>query len=244
MSMTDPDRLLNEIRIATPCTASWEAMTGTDTVRFCGECRLNVYNISNMTAVQAATLIDANEGRLCVRLYRRSDGTVITKDCPVGVRRAIRRMAKAAGAALALVIGLVTAGAARSSFSQSQDDEPPLMGAVAEPWETVQGGITPQGGPVVMGKVVKKMGETVTVTVAGPNGGLARGAVVTLEDLRSGSTQSAEVEADGRARLNDVEAGVYSVIARAEGFAPSRPKTVRVRQGKPVRVKLALAAEN
>ncbi|MDP6445185.1 MAG: hypothetical protein QF805_15410, partial [Pirellulaceae bacterium] len=26
--------------------------------------------------------------RLCVRIYRRSDGTVITKDCPVGLRAA------------------------------------------------------------------------------------------------------------------------------------------------------------
>jgi hypothetical protein len=41
---------LDEIEIATPCPASWEAMTGDDRSRFCGQCRLNVYNLSAMLA--------------------------------------------------------------------------------------------------------------------------------------------------------------------------------------------------
>ena len=45
--MTDPNRLLNDIRIATPCTASWNQMTGTDTVRFGGECKLKGCVISD-----------------------------------------------------------------------------------------------------------------------------------------------------------------------------------------------------
>ena len=49
-------------------------MAGTDTVRFCGLCRLNVYNISEMKAEEAARLLARTEGRLCVRLYKRKDG--------------------------------------------------------------------------------------------------------------------------------------------------------------------------
>jgi hypothetical protein len=49
--------------------------------------RQNVYNLSAMTAEQAAALLRERERAPCVRLYRRWDGTVMTADCPVGVRR-------------------------------------------------------------------------------------------------------------------------------------------------------------
>src|SRR6266536_2349642 len=55
-------------------------------MRFCGQCNLNVYTLSGMTKDEAESLIARNEGRLCVRFYRRSDGSIITRDCPVGLR--------------------------------------------------------------------------------------------------------------------------------------------------------------
>jgi hypothetical protein len=53
---------------------------------------LNVYNLSGMTRFEAESLIAQNEGRLCVRFYRRRDGSIITKDCPVGLRAIQRRV--------------------------------------------------------------------------------------------------------------------------------------------------------
>ena len=100
--------LLDRVGVASPCDVSWEEMRGDDRKRFCGRCRLNVYNLSAMTADEAAGLIQGAEGRLCVRLYRRQDGTMITRDCPVGLRGARLRAAAAAGrvaAALALLLG-------------------------------------------------------------------------------------------------------------------------------------------
>jgi hypothetical protein len=61
-------------------------MHGNERVRFCGECRLNVYNLSEMTREQAEELVQKNEGRLCVRFYRRPDGMVLTQPCSVAVR--------------------------------------------------------------------------------------------------------------------------------------------------------------
>ena len=40
---------LEQIRVASPCHANWDEMTGTDQARFCGQCRKNVYNLSEMT---------------------------------------------------------------------------------------------------------------------------------------------------------------------------------------------------
>ncbi|HMT07118.1 MAG TPA: hypothetical protein PKA82_03870, partial [Pyrinomonadaceae bacterium] len=78
------DSPLNNINIASPCSSDWNEMYGDDRKRFCGECKLNVYNLSGMTKDEAEALITNAEGRLCVRLYRREDGSVITQDCPVG----------------------------------------------------------------------------------------------------------------------------------------------------------------
>ena len=76
---------LDRVQVAAPCKADWDEMIGTDRVRFCGQCSLNVYNLSAMTRDEAESVIAANEGKLCVRFYRRKDGSILTQDCPVGL---------------------------------------------------------------------------------------------------------------------------------------------------------------
>src|SRR5262249_18321977 len=85
--------VLEDVRVASPCGERWEAMHGDERVRFCDTCRKNVYNLSPMPRAEAQALLAEREGSICVRLYRRDDGTVITADCPVGVRRKRRKRA-------------------------------------------------------------------------------------------------------------------------------------------------------
>ena len=82
--------LLDEVRVAAPCPKRWDDMLGGDRVRFCRSCEKNVYNLSEMTRDEAENLLQTHEGGLCVHFYRRSDGTIMTQNCPVGLR-AIRR---------------------------------------------------------------------------------------------------------------------------------------------------------
>lgn len=105
---TDID-LLDQIQIATPCTASWEEMAGNDRTRHCSQCDLNVHNISAMTSREAETLISNAEGRICVRLFRRADGTVITQDCPVGRRASRKRFVRSMPYIAAAVVALTGA---------------------------------------------------------------------------------------------------------------------------------------
>ena len=66
---------LDNIKIASPCSANWSQMYGNDRMRFCGDCKLNVYNLSGMTRNEAENLIMNAEGRLCVRFSAsRRDG--------------------------------------------------------------------------------------------------------------------------------------------------------------------------
>src|SRR6266550_4734700 len=90
---------LEVLDIADPCTVDWNEMRGDGgdaRVRFCHHCSLNVYNLSEMTRDAAETLVAEREGRLCVRFYRRADGTVITRDCENAWKRAAKRVSKLA----------------------------------------------------------------------------------------------------------------------------------------------------
>ena len=79
-------RVLDDIRIAAPCPASWARMRGDRRKRFCTLCRRHVYNLSAMTRTEAEAFVRGSDGRRCARFFRRIDGTVITSDCAVGLR--------------------------------------------------------------------------------------------------------------------------------------------------------------
>jgi hypothetical protein len=91
---------LDDVEVAAPCKADWDQMIGSERVRFCGQCNLNVFNLSAMSRVEAESLIARTDG-LCVKFYRRFDGSIITRDCPVGLRAIQRRVSYLAKAILA-----------------------------------------------------------------------------------------------------------------------------------------------
>lgn len=82
---------LNKLQIASPCPAAWAEMNGDDRARFCATCEKHVYDFSKMTAAEGVALVREKEGKVCGRLWRRADGTVITADCQAGARRVTRR---------------------------------------------------------------------------------------------------------------------------------------------------------
>ena len=80
--------LLDQLRVASPCKADWNEMLGDERVRFCLSCEKDVYNLSSMAKDDAEALLRDRLGDdLCVRFYQRADGTILTQDCPVGVKK-------------------------------------------------------------------------------------------------------------------------------------------------------------
>src|SRR5947209_11298008 len=122
---------LDGVRVAAPCPADWEKMVGDERMRYCGQCNLHVYNLSGMTKREAEALITNTEGRLCVRFYRRGDGTVLTRNCPVGLRALKQRASRIAGAALSAVLGFFAG--VDLGFGRPATTTPHVMGAVARP---------------------------------------------------------------------------------------------------------------
>lgn len=117
---------LDEIRVAAPCPADWDSMKGDDRARFCGLCKKNVYNLSDMSRADAEALILNTKGRICAQFYRRPDGTILTDNCPVGLRAIRNRMrwvavfTSAAFVALGAFAGLRSAKAAGVSVREVQ----------------------------------------------------------------------------------------------------------------------------
>ena len=141
---------LEQLQIASPCHASWDAMEGDDKKRFCGECRLHVHDLSAMTAAEAEAFMSQGDGRKCVRFYRRTDGSVLTQDCPRGFRAVRKRV----GAAW-----LVATAALLSVVGCQPEPEPPLMGAMPQK-PPVDGPSTtgsPTTGMVAPGATMGKM---------------------------------------------------------------------------------------
>jgi hypothetical protein len=126
----------NQIRIATPCPASWADMKGDERVRHCSLCKLNVYNLAELPAEEAEALMkkSARGERVCMRLLRRADGTVITRDCPVGVSLQRRVRLKLAALRLAATSILMWFGGAGGLASAQE-----LTGKVVAPAEMKMG---------------------------------------------------------------------------------------------------------
>jgi hypothetical protein len=101
---------LDNLKVAAPCTADWDQMFSfqDERVRFCSQCNLNVYNLSGMSRQEAEDLITKTEGRLCVRFYRRADGSVLTENCPVGLKKIKRRVAWAAQVVVGMTLSFVS----------------------------------------------------------------------------------------------------------------------------------------
>ena len=113
--------ILDSIRVAAPCKASWDDMVGDDRVRHCAGCDKDVFNLSALTRDEAEALIRERVGNLCGRYYQRADGTIITSDCTVGISQRRRRRVMAAGfAALFASAG----GLAMALSRRSADSEP------------------------------------------------------------------------------------------------------------------------
>jgi hypothetical protein len=85
-----------QLKVAKPCPVEWDSMAGGERVRFCSLCRKNVYNVANLSEGAVRDLLARNGGGACLRLFRREDGTVLTKDCPAGQHRWRQELQRAA----------------------------------------------------------------------------------------------------------------------------------------------------
>ncbi|HEX9982645.1 MAG TPA: carboxypeptidase-like regulatory domain-containing protein [Thermoanaerobaculia bacterium] len=200
--MPQPQDQLANLRIAAPCPTTWETMAGDERVRHCSLCNLNVYNFAELTADEVRLLLARSEGRVCARLYRRADGTVLTRDCPTGLRALRRRASRTAVAVIAALLSL------------------PAMAF---------GGMTGKKPRIkANGSKVRLQIERVTTPQAAVFAGVVRdrdrnpipGVTIDVEDEITNRLLTAVTDADGAFTVASLADGLYRVRVTLSGFKP------------------------
>jgi hypothetical protein len=215
--------------IAKPCTVSWDAMKGDERVRFCHHCSLNVYNIEKMTASEAEALLGG--ARVCARLFRRADGTVLTSDCPMGLAALRRRVSRSAAAAFAALMSFASAayGQGQSTGDQAKQIEH-LPGESLLTVESRSPFPTP-------GAASFSVNITDSAGVAMP------GAKISLRGGPKNRKFNAEADGSGHFQFPLLEPGTYTVSIRYKGFNKV-VQPITLGGGELVRVLAVLAPES
>jgi hypothetical protein len=115
-----------KLQVVAPCNEDWDRMSGGDDIRFCGRCRQNVYNLSEMNEAQVRELV---QGPACVRFFARGDGTVVTRECTPMLEAARRRMMALAAGLLPLAVGFW--GGVAWLRGKVHGERPMMMGAIS-----------------------------------------------------------------------------------------------------------------
>jgi hypothetical protein len=146
--------LLDRVHVAAPCSARWDDMRGDARERHCDACGERVYDLSAMTRPEAERFL-AERVDACVRFHRRSDGTVLTADCPVGlrrrrVRRTVATLVALGGGGLALALAVPIEPPAHHARTPLEREAPSSLQARQPHGRPVMG--RPATSAFVMGK--------------------------------------------------------------------------------------------
>lgn len=212
---------INNLRVASPCPMSWENMTGDERVRLCHSCKLNIYNVGEMTKPEVENLIATHEGRLCIRLYKRADGTVLTKDCPVGFRAYQKRVAHFAGATLATLLSLFSI-----SFGQKEDK------------------ISLAHSKLNIVRIQNDNKETsFSGNIKDPAGALVPGVEILLR--KKGEKQKKTIsDEEGNYSFLNLSEGIYSLEFKASGFKTYKIKKLKIQSEENIQINISLEVSN
>jgi len=111
---------LANLSISAPCSEDWNLMTGDDKKRLCSSCKIHVYNITALKSSEAEAFLSSEFGNeICVKYFKRSDGTIITENCPIGLR-SLRRQGERLRKFLSSICGLLLSGISSVVYGETQ----------------------------------------------------------------------------------------------------------------------------
>lgn len=184
--------ILKTVRIASPCDASWEQMSGDQRSRLCRQCGRSVYDLSQLSSEEAIELLSRPvSGQLpCIRLYRRADGTILTKDCPVGVK--LKERVRRAWRSLASVFSIFISVAISA---RADDSDGPQPKPITKQWRSIIDPVVPvhqlpvnRANQQLMGEPgfdfgpwMKALEERILLQTKGSGADFPLGAVVTFK---------------------------------------------------------------
>jgi hypothetical protein len=215
------DDLLKRVRVASPCQVAWNAMAGDERMRHCSLCSLNVYNFGGMTGDEVRELLMRTEGRLCGRFYRRADGTLLTSDCPTGLRALRQRISRVAAAFIAAMFSL-------SAFA-SETPQVKKHGAKVD---------------LEVGQAVTPQQAMFTGVVRDEAGAPLPGVSIVLKDEAVQHEITVVTNANGAFTLPSVPDGFYRVEVSLEGFRPAVLEHLLLKQNEVTQARVSLRLDD
>jgi hypothetical protein len=195
-------------------------MAGDERVRHCTLCDLNVYNFAAMTRDEVRELLMRTEGRVCARLYRRADGTLLTRDCPTGLRALRRRLS---GFASTVMAALLSVAALASGCA-------------------TDGRLFKRGSKVQLEveRVASAEHAAFSGVVQDQTGTRLPGVTVTVRNEVAKSERAAVTDSQGTFALAALDEGSYRVEVRLEGLEPAIVSHLALKDGEVTRAKVVL----
>ncbi|MGB7209118.1 MAG: ankyrin repeat domain-containing protein, partial [Pyrinomonadaceae bacterium] len=192
---------IDAIEVKSPCSESWDEMTGNEKVRFCSHCSKGVNNISEMTRKEAMRLVRRSEGRLCVR-YEMHPKTHL----PVFSTR-LSQIARQTGVAA----GVLGASLALANGVYAQGEPTRIETVRAEPSEKPGGAVSKISG-----------------YVTDPNGAVIPFAVVSITNIATYEYTAANASAEGFYEFKNLAPGNYKLKFEAGGFEMKEIENVQI----------------
>lgn len=222
MKMNQQNFDVNKLSVAKPCSMSWENMSGDEKTRLCNACDMNIYNLSEMTSHEITSLIQNREGRLCGRIYKRTDGTVMTKDCPVGLRAYRKKISRFAGASFTAILSLFSV-----SFGQTEDKK-----------------VDKNKDATITQTVNKDNKNSVKGIVTDPNGAIIPNAKIIIRKKNSKFKKKTKSSDEGNFEIKKIPSGEYELEIKAEYFKPYKNSKIVITENKTVELNVELEVED
>lgn len=207
----NPKIMKQIFRTGSPCSADWDRMVGNERVRYCPECKRDVYDFSRMSDKDVEQLLSRREQRLCARVRQRPDGTVVTTGSTVSFGVLVRRISRVASIALAAAISVGPATAGQ-----------PLTKPAQKLFQIQQ---TPGG---------------LALKVVDRSGGAISKARVTVLNEQTKARVDGETDTNGQFRIPDLPDGSYEITIASPGFQTLKQSHVDVLGPAPLKLQLEL----
>ncbi len=225
--MTKKLSKLDSIQIPKPCPVAWEQMLGDDQTRFCNECNKQVYNLSAMTRRRAEAIIEASHGKLCARVTREADGTVLVTDdfiLPTPNLHHLNR--RASPIASAVVSAMMAISPVVVAQTHSQTEKPDS--------------VISQNGQKKPGAQPQETTSKLSGSVLNPQGAVITNATVTLVNQSTGEMRGTISKEDGTFQFEMLKPDSYSLKVESVGFASSQLVNINLQQNQQQRVDVSM----
>lgn len=197
-------KLIDAIEVKSPCSESWDEMQGNDQVRFCSHCAKSVNNLSEMTRREAARLVRASGGNLCIRYIKHPKTSK-----PLFAENLYRITRRAPG----LAAGVITATISLSTASYAQGNSYTLESPAAAVKKTHDDARDAR-------KAAAEANGRISGIVSDANGAVIVSAAIGLINEETRERKEITSNYAGVYKFSGLSAGNYMLEFRANGFAP------------------------